>query len=99
MIGFYNIALKIHEYTPVHEHKPITSNCISFKMIKTLLLMLALRGVIWIPGKSISALVCDYNQIIEVSDKQWTTGFSVQTARHSNYKAPLSASGPQVVIT
>lgn len=74
MIGFYNIALKIHEYIPVYENKPIISNWISFKMIKTLLLVLAL-GVIWIPRKSISALVCVYSHIIEISDKQWTTGF------------------------
>lgn len=35
MIGFYNIALKIHEYIPLNENKPITPNCISFKMIKS----------------------------------------------------------------
>lgn len=34
MVGFYNITLKIHEYIPLYENKPITPNCISFKMIK-----------------------------------------------------------------
>lgn len=35
MTEFYNIALKIHEYIPLNENKPITPNCISFKMIKS----------------------------------------------------------------
>lgn len=45
------------------------------KKKKKILLVPAVRGVIWIPKKSISALVCDYSQIIEVSDKQWTAEF------------------------
>lgn len=32
MIGFYNVALKIH--IPLHEKKTITPNSVSFKMIE-----------------------------------------------------------------